>query len=396
VARTLRFIPSKIIGDVASPGPNALRLRLQRGGASADLSQTFVEPTLLHRYGPSPEIARIILVSAPGAVGKSTYAMQICAALDLCNLDLARAGPVAEHSFIGGATRALGSTVASRIKNGEIGILIDALDEAQLKVPPESYQAFLGDIASSTPDEGPPIVLLGRTEAVEDASLYLSDAGIDAAVLEIQFFDATQSAEFVRRHFESRDEAHIASRRPVFVETALTIVARLREVVGGETSEDSRAFAGYAPVLEAVCKAIAQEQNPMTTPQVAGTAPIEILSGICDRILDRERAKICDNLRTAQDSEQIEGANLYSLDEQRQRLWAKLFGHKQPDAPPGLSAGLARAYDDAVKSLFPSHPFLRGDGIAPANSVFGADLAAHFLLEPGHHGAPLYRCRFHS
>ena len=48
-----------------------------------------------------------------------------------------------------------------------------------------------------------------------------------------------------------------------------------------------------------------------------------------------------------------------------------------------VGGDFTRAYDDAVKSLFPSHPFLRGDGIAPANSVFGADLAAHFLLEPG-------------
>lgn len=137
------------------------------------LSESFVEPTLLHRDGANPNAARIVLVSAPGAVGKSTYATRICAAIGLCKVDLAVAGPVAEHSFVGGATRALGSNAAALIKNGAVGVLIDALDEAQLRVPPESYQAFLADVAASAPPSGPPIVLFGRTEAVEDAALCL-------------------------------------------------------------------------------------------------------------------------------------------------------------------------------------------------------------------------------
>src|ERR1700733_8353731 len=113
--------------------------------AGGEPSDAFIEPSIVHCEGSDPKTAPIVLVSAPGAVGKSTYAKQICAELGLCNLQLALACPVGEHSFIGGATRALGNTAATRIKIGEVGIVIDALDEAQLRVAPEAYEAFLSD-----------------------------------------------------------------------------------------------------------------------------------------------------------------------------------------------------------------------------------------------------------
>jgi len=53
----------------------------------------FVEPTLKIRYG-DPSTARVLVIAAPGAVGKSTFARSISAHANAVLVDLAQTEPL--------------------------------------------------------------------------------------------------------------------------------------------------------------------------------------------------------------------------------------------------------------------------------------------------------------
>jgi hypothetical protein len=70
---------------------------------------TFMEPPLLLNMELSdtadPEASPVILVSAAGAVGKSTLARQIASATSATYIDLSKAGPVGENTLSGGLVK---------------------------------------------------------------------------------------------------------------------------------------------------------------------------------------------------------------------------------------------------------------------------------------------------
>ena len=71
--------------------------------------QTFVEPPLrqlTEDFGNvDPNTCKVILVSAAGAVGKSTLAKEISSATGAVLVDLARTGAVGSNFLIGGLAR---------------------------------------------------------------------------------------------------------------------------------------------------------------------------------------------------------------------------------------------------------------------------------------------------
>ena len=87
--------------------------------ASSDLNEGFVEPTLREQFEGDP---RVILISAPGAVGKSMYAQELAAKFGLAMLDLSQAGPVGQSTLIGSAFQFLGSEGPAKLKGGNVGI----------------------------------------------------------------------------------------------------------------------------------------------------------------------------------------------------------------------------------------------------------------------------------
>lgn len=77
------------------------------------------------------------LIAAPGAVGKSTLAQQLCAATGAIYLDLAVADTVGGNYITGGLvhTNALVAWQA-----GQTTLVIDALDEARLRVTQQAFE----------------------------------------------------------------------------------------------------------------------------------------------------------------------------------------------------------------------------------------------------------------
>ena len=228
----------------------------------------------------------VILVSAPGAVGKSTLARQIASVTGSVYVDLAKADPVGGNTLSGGLAR---SRIYSSWENGTITALIDGLDEATLKTTREGFEAFLSDVAELSAQRTIPTVLFGRTGAIQDAWLFLTDqCGDVVAMLEIGYYSPDESIDFAEAQLKT---AHPNRNHPVVDRQALTL---LLDGLRSETASDGDRFAGYAPVLQAVAERVARETNPgaLVSQMQQGTQSPVTLQSIVSAILNREQTKL--------------------------------------------------------------------------------------------------------
>ncbi|MGN6423633.1 MAG: hypothetical protein ACTHLA_10020 [Asticcacaulis sp.] len=353
-------------------GVRNLRGALERPGWSGDESGlvTFLEAPLSHSAELTdtlPEESSIILVSAPGAVGKSTLARQISAATGAVYIDLAKAAPVGGDTISGGLAK---TGLYQAWQAGEVALLIDGLDEARLRVTQEAFEAFLQDVADISKARQLPTVLFGRTGAVQDAWLILADQQVSTSILEIGFYDANAAKDFAMAVVakDNPDRSH----RTVEAEAVSLLLNRIRE----QTKTDGDRFAGYAPVLQAVARRVSAEKNvaSLLAEVRQGSQPITLQSVVWS-ILDREHNK----LSSLQFQDETLREKLYNRDEQLARLSARVFGHNPPDLPP-MSAKDLETYNGALQSWVPDHPFLNGARDA-SSAVFDAVIVASGLKD---------------
>ena len=333
---------------------------------------TFKEAPLTHsteEFGndADPMQSSIILVSAPGAVGKSTLARQIAFATGSLYVDLATADPVGANTLSGGLVK---SELYGAWQSGSLAMLIDGLDEARLRVTQEAFEAFLSDVVDVSANRAAPTVLLGRTGAVQDAWLYLAEAcHDDIAVLEIGYYTPEASVEFAEMKLSSSQPNR---QHPTVDRKALGLLLnKLRQ----QTARDGNRFAGYAPVLEAVAKHVAQERNPsaLIARIEGGSQPVTLQTVVRPDILDRERGK----LTGLQFTDSSLTDKLYSPDEQLARLVARLY-HVPPPELPAMHPEDVETYSHALETWVAEHPFLDGSS-GTSSAVFDAILSTRAL-----------------
>lgn len=332
----------------------------------------FVEAELLPREEHTSTGAPIWLVSAPGAVGKSTLAKQIAAETGSIYLDLSQAATVAGNYLTGGLVN---NGIFEVWQADRCTVLIDALDEARLRVTQDSFEHFLTDVYQRSNGRGLPTVLFGRVGIVDEAWLILQDyAEIDCPILDIQFFDTSRAISFVEKNLDSLAKtprysdlrAPLQKHRGMYKQAATQIIYKIEDV----TRHDGSQFAGYAPVLEAVARVIASETNPASLNQaVSEELKKEVLRSLSEQIMDREATKVRHQL-----PDEISGdmrSQLYTPDEQVSRLTRLVYGESSAPryVPP---KGYESEYNDVVQRFIGEHPFLDGTGKKAANSVFGA------------------------
>ena len=330
---------------------------------------TFVEaplaPSTVVISQTKPEEGTLLLVSAPGAVGKSTLARQIAAATNAVYVNLAEAAPVGGNTLSGGLVR---SNIYDAWKTGRTGVLLDGLDEARLRVTQTAFEAFLIDVAEISKGRSVPTVLFGRSGAAQDAWLILSLNDVDVPVLEIGYYDsdsAIRFAEILLRSLKS-DSPHTEPER----EAIVLLLEKLR----AQTETDGDRFAGYAPVLQAVANRVATERNPSAlVADVKKGEQLVTLQSIVDAILDRERGK----LNPLQFEDHKIAGLLYRRDEQLSRLAARIFNLPPPPLQK-MTAKDAETYSAALETWVADHPFLDGSKGA-SSSVFDAAITTWAL-----------------
>ena len=334
----------------------------------------FVEPTLKVVQG-DPWTARVIVIAAPGAVGKSTLARAIREKTGAVLVDLAQTEPLGGNFFVGGIANAFGHQALVDASEGRIALVVDALDEAQLRSGDEGFSAGLNDLCKIVQHTSAlPTALLGRAAAAEEAWLVLSEVGIDACLLEIEFFEEEQAVNYLSRRLpalaETKEATKLAFARhgPKFIELA---IATREKLIGTSGGQEAR-FAGYAPVLDAICAYALDEHelNPSARlAEAAAEGPISLVKRIASSILEREHSKLVGQIDAFPPG--VDASTLYTPKEQLGIIAATLFGDAPPPAPQIPDANFRQVYDRMVAEFAPQHPFLSARGEA-SSAAFAA------------------------
>ena len=331
-----------------------------------------------------PQQSNVILVSAPGAVGKSTLAREIAFKAKAVLFDLAKVGCVGEYTISGGLSR---MQLAEKFEQGHVPLVIDGLDEARMKVSQDSFKDFIRDIVDIVNDSQrncKPIALFGRTNAVDETWFWLSEFGIEAPVLEIGYYDEKQATKFAKIQAKSiRKESN--EREPDGRAIEL-ILDKLRDRLSKDGQDN---FSGYAPVLMAVARQVADPKDIDDNNTSRLISDIErdkkgiTLSSIADTILTREQKKL-DSLPF---TDKTLYKKLYTPEEQVDRLIARIYDRSQDIdiaakyLPSDLSEDDKAIYFNALENnnWLAEHPFLDGMGVNPSSEVFGGLLASKAL-----------------
>ncbi|HBX9316623.1 TPA: hypothetical protein MIJ80_29405, partial [Klebsiella pneumoniae] len=141
---------------------------------SQDLTTDYVPARLSLNENLTGDIdgARVILISAPGAVGKSVLARELSNKTGSIYLDLSKASSIAGNYVIGGLAN---KDILSAWNSGSVGLIIDSLDEARLRVTQDSFEDFLLDVSKVSKRNKNPIIIFGRVGIIEEAWLILSE-----------------------------------------------------------------------------------------------------------------------------------------------------------------------------------------------------------------------------
>lgn len=356
--------------------------RSVRGWSHADEGlSTFLEAPLSLGQGfgdADPHSSDMVLVSAPGAVGKSTLARQIAYCTGAIIIDLAEAAAVGASTITGGLARA---GLYEAFLEGDASVIVDGLDEARIRVTQDGFLAFIEDLVDLVSNRGKdlskPVVLFGRTGAVDEAWLLLSELGVETPVLEIDYFDAASAKQFSTiRANDIRGRRHEPDERAIEL---------LLDQLQNQTLADGIAFTGYSPVLIAIAKRVADPNDAefeVNTSQLisrleSGSEQIT-LGSIASSILEREQRKIM-TLGLLDRSLQ---EKLYSPDEQYARLVERVYGHSLNFPLPDMEPSDRQLYENALETWVVEHPFLDGAGRRPSSAVFGGLIAAKALTMP--------------
>lgn len=350
--------------------------------SNASPPEAFVEPSLSWLAG-DPQTAKLFIIAAPGAVGKSSYAKALAAATNSAIVDLAKTSAVGDNFFTGGLAKAFGSQAILDAANGKIGLIVDALDEAQMRDGPQGCEAGLLDLASiAVAASALPAVILGRAIAASDAYSMLIAKGHEACLLKIDFFTEDQASTYLLKKlpFLAARSQKVLSAFQDHGDIFRSLAKETRTILMSATGHEETNFAGYAPVLDAICEFTLdpKELNPQAKlAKLRATSQIELINDITISILEREQSKLRGQFQEQHPDTPPKTIDvLYTIEEQIQRIAFMLFGGTQPPYPE-LPENYYVTYQEMVERFAPQHPFV-STGKA-SNPVFAAYVVAWSL-----------------
>jgi hypothetical protein len=334
--------------------------------------ETFVSPTL--RVVEDSSAAHVTLISARGATGKSTLARQLSSVTGAPLWRLDADLTVSADALASRLSRYLGSedpVGRFRATDGAF-VIIDALDEARMRVSGASWAEYMRSLEDVAAD-GHRFVLLGRERIFDDVWLDLADAGIDTQWYEISHFDVHQRRAYIdarvsRRGFDTSNEVYLRARDAV--------LGALAGTVSGPAAD---AFVGYAPVLDAVVELLS-ERNLITVENTFSAETVDperiaVLERVLVSLLDREHGKI----RPLAVQLELDPDQAYRADEQLRWLAADLLDGDPPEldwCPREIRA----EYAEQIEPFLRDHPF-RSE-TRWASPVFSAYVGALRFGEP--------------
>jgi hypothetical protein len=361
--------------------------------------QRYVWPDLLIE---SEADARVLLVTAPGAMGKSVTAAATAALLNAPLIDLAKL-PIGSDSLTGLLTRVLGWRQApefvTSLQNGQASLVLDSLDEAHLAAGRQHFLAFMRNIVDllSGGAARSQVVIFGRRDTIETAELALSELGEAVSVTSVTALSYSQSCQLIDVVLDDlvvdgrRYTTHRTHSNP-FGQHRDNMLFGMAKALGSSREniescwKDVGDFLGYPPVLLVMSRHLAVD-NPaaLVASHVHGTSSTRggLLLEVVEEILDRESEKVRAQMGQALGIGKGDDLRnvIYTREEQVLRLEA--FVRAEPlgiAVPTALSAEQSAVYQELIEGFVPDHPFLRGRDIE--NVVFEDYVKAYAVTSP--------------
>ncbi|MFJ1963143.1 NACHT domain-containing protein [Streptomyces massasporeus] len=324
---------------------------------------TFVPPNL--EVLDSCETPLITLISARGATGKSRLAEQVSTLkqvpLWLLNEDMAVSGDALRARLRDYTGNSDGLT--SLAQNPNAFILVDALDEARMRVSGASWYEYVQTLFEAS-RESHSLVLFGRERVLED--IWANFPGNSANWFEISHFDSKQRTNYIDLYVgEARSREGTA-----YIDARDTVIKALSGAVEGSQADS---FIGYAPVLYAV-SLLLEKGNLLNIrnsflPEVGNEQRTRVLGEIIEQLLKREQEK---TKKLAEQLGLAPGA-VYTPDEQIDWLAHYLLDASAPDLP-WCPDPLKGDYTSKIREFIDDHPFRSENRWA--SPVFSAYIAA--------------------
>jgi len=348
--------------------PIAMRLPLGQSAPPAvegpDHKPFFVAPTLTNVW-QSELKPSVVLVSARGAVGKTTFAGELASktGAHLWPLGKFQVG----HQFLEGAlATAYGdesySQVARELREGKRLVVLDGLDEARLHAGERNFEAFLDSLIKRFLEAGerPSLVILGRPLAASYTADRLFDANVSFEWYEIDYFERGSAERFIDNYLDRGDHKPHRHHRADFEGARNTLFDWLEKGVPEGVSPKS--LTGYSPVLLFIAELLDIGNPYAQVQQLQREADRELpavpLAEIALGLLRRDMTKVVDETPNEDLKKAYKIANVWTPEEQCIRLLAKRAGYELELRPPnGLPDNLRSEYEQNVERWIGDHPF---------------------------------------
>lgn len=341
-----------------------------------------------------------LVISAPGAVGKSAFANHLAKAKNAMVWNLANLR-LGSNTFSGSILKAVGlsdlSKFFSSIMSGETTLVFDAIDEAEVHSGWPGVQQFINDVVQHTTNARPAsVIFLTRRDTADMVELALGEllpANQTFTRANIGFFPQAAAIQFILAEIKHLKGADFLERRKSVLEekakSAFTIAVDLEndshapKSDGWKTTAQERFF-GYAPVLQTISRMLSETDNLYTLNfEEPRSGYARVIADIMEYILDREQLKMQNALGQRFPNNQAARLdNFYSRHEQIKRILSLLNSDTATAfcPPQNASANISNNISDMIKSLLPQHPFL--DGKRFASPAFRDYVLASGLTNP--------------
>lgn len=398
-----------IINDIAAAGIQPFKYSIHDESGSLKVIGTpnprYVQPifSTIEQFGdeePSFEEARVILISAVGATGKSTLAEEMSCRLQCPIVNLGEAEVMGGNSLTGIIYKKMspadGASFVEELQAGHATMILDGLDEGFQRTKTQGYFDFLDDMIGMTADNGKSFILLGRTNAIELAALHLDSRGVKTITYQIEPFTIDQAKDFIR--LIMKDEKGV----DVYGKPYQDLLDYIITSIGGFFKDRQEAkscqyerFIGYAPVLLSIAAFLQKNKTnyqrvleEFRRDQLRGTSlVINIVEGILKR--DKE-LKIMPQLiepmikDRSQEFQNQARTQAYNYDEQCARVLYRCLNRDYTFPATGDEA-FDFAYNQGISRWIDEHPLLAGNKIS--NTVFEGYILARLITNSQYRGA---------
>ena len=332
----------------------------------------FVPPNLeLETSGPDD--SPVILVSAPGAVGKTTFAEAVAHSRRAPVFDLAKRR-VGTDAFLGLIANAFGyervSAVYDKLKAGECLVVLDALDETRVGSGLPNFEGFLEDLAVHFKGHRsrPSVLLLARVDTADLVATALELHDVSYQRYRIALFNESAARQFVDRYLDARyDEAGVGRAHRAHRAAFEPVRDRLFAVLKTAAADDRTIeLLGYAPVLVTLAEQLYEERNYHALGVLLDRSGSEgawnLLAVLAEDLLAREQTE---KFRRQLPADLLAAVpDALSPDEQCFWLLLEYVGMRtRLSTPQAVPTHLSSTYEDSVESQMTEHPFRREKGI---------------------------------